>query len=149
MPRTITTESTRVRSDRVQSQPGETETEKSFSEIKNVHYSTDKVEIESNIELLGYEIERVYNINQNGTKITFANVLCQLETINKFTKLRCVLWPSWIRSITREENNPLVPRVSTIRTHEKHLSTRNPKDVKCTRSHLTTECRPKVEDNTV
>lgn len=128
-------------------------TDKAFRVVlKNLHYSTDIDEIKMNLESLGHEVERIYNVKQNRTKIPLSMFFVDLKQNNNNKQIyetKTLMNCSVVFEAPRARR--IIPQCIRCQQygHTKNFCQRNPKCVKCAESHLTIECPRKVRDDSV
>lgn len=120
--------------------------------LKNMHYSTDTNDIKQNIEQLGHEVINVWNAKQNRTKKPLPLFFIDLkpkENNKDIYNINLLMNTCVVFEAPRVYRN--IPQCIKCQRfgHIKNFCQRNPRCVKCTGPHHTSECSRKNRDDTV
>jgi hypothetical protein len=120
--------------------------------IKNLHYSTDPEEIKQHIELLGHEVENIWNIRSNRTKQPLSMFFIDLKQKENNKEIYLTkLFMNTSVIIEPPHTKREIPQCVRCQMfgHTKNYCQRNPRCVKCAAQHLTADCSRKVKDSDV
>lgn len=120
--------------------------------LKNLHPSTDVEEIKNNIQLLGHEVVRVWNVTQNRTKKPLPLFFVDLTPKDNNKDIyQTKLFMNTSVTFEAPHAKRIIPQCSRCQRfgHTKNFCQRIPRCVKCTNTHLTADCPRKLKDDSV